>query len=308
MKNKKLLTLLTTVCLLALSACGTGTVEVTDPSSSTSGQKETVVTQKAEATEAPAESGNKTADPIATPTTVPATPTPTEVPATPTPTETPTPTPVPGPEVGGFITLGQYEQDNNLENGAESIEWLVLAIESDRMLVISKYGLDMQAFHTEAEEITWENCTLRKWLNEEFYNKAFSEDDKTKILTVTLENPDTDGFYLSDYVKVGFGRDYSSVIEKYAAKGGNPTEDRLFCLSWAEALEYFDSNESRICEYTAYAWSKTGRTIEGWMLRSPLAKYCIQLVDNGGFIPTGAVRHLADDLLTIRPAMWISTK
>ncbi len=102
MKNTKLLTLLTTVCLLALSACGTGTVEVTDPSSSTSGQKETVVTQKAEATEAPAENGNKTADPTATPTTVPATP-------TDTPTPTPTPTEVPVQEV--YDSIDDYYGD-----------------------------------------------------------------------------------------------------------------------------------------------------------------------------------------------------
>ena len=33
-----------------------------------------------------------------------------------------------------YVTLGQYEQDNNVSNGPEEIEWLVLAIVDQKAL------------------------------------------------------------------------------------------------------------------------------------------------------------------------------
>ncbi len=45
-------------------------------------------------------------------------------------------------EVGDVIYFGSYEQDNNLSNGKEEIEWIVLAKENRKALLISKYALD----------------------------------------------------------------------------------------------------------------------------------------------------------------------
>ena len=44
--------------------------------------------------------------------------------------------------VGDIIVVGTYEQDNNTSNGKELIEWLVLAKENNRVLVISDKALD----------------------------------------------------------------------------------------------------------------------------------------------------------------------
>ena len=57
-------------------------------------------------------------------------------------------------EAGNVITFGHYEQDNDLSNGAEPIEWLVLTEEEGRMLLLSRYGLDGQPYHSSFEEIT----------------------------------------------------------------------------------------------------------------------------------------------------------
>ena len=81
-----------------------------------------------------------------------------------------------------YVTLGQYEQDNNLSNGPEEIEWLVLAIVDQKALLVSKYGLDTKPFNEIRKEITWENSTIRNWLNNEFYNNAFSSSEKNKII------------------------------------------------------------------------------------------------------------------------------
>lgn len=58
-------------------------------------------------------------------------------------------------------------------NGAEQIEWMVLAVEGDEALLLSKYALDTQPYHDVEVDITWEKCTLRTWLNETFLAAAF---------------------------------------------------------------------------------------------------------------------------------------
>ncbi|MBQ5607687.1 MAG: hypothetical protein IIU86_01525 [Oscillospiraceae bacterium] len=64
-------------------------------------------------------------------------------------------------ESGDVITFGTYEQDNNLDNGAETIEWLVLNREGNKALVISKYCLEQMPFNNTLAPVTWENCTIR---------------------------------------------------------------------------------------------------------------------------------------------------
>lgn len=76
--------------------------------------------------------------------------------------------------VGQRVRMGTYEQDNNTRNGRESIEWRILAIEGDQALLISEYGLDCQLYHYTNTSMTWENCSLRSWLNGSFMYSAFN--------------------------------------------------------------------------------------------------------------------------------------
>ena len=74
-----------------------------------------------------------------------------------------------------IISFGQYEQDNNLDNGKESIRWIVVKKEEGKILVMSEKALDCKPYNdTFASNIVWENCTLRTWLNSTFINTAFS--------------------------------------------------------------------------------------------------------------------------------------
>ena len=47
--------------------------------------------------------------------------------------------------VGDIVTYGADEQDGDTANGEEPIEWRILAIEDDRVLLLSEYGLDTGA-------------------------------------------------------------------------------------------------------------------------------------------------------------------
>ena len=66
-------------------------------------------------------------------------------------------------EVGDIVYFGAYEQDNNTSNGKEDIEWIVLAKENGKVLVISKYALDCQEYNSTYTDVTWEACSLRTW-------------------------------------------------------------------------------------------------------------------------------------------------
>ena len=150
--------------------------------------------------------------------------------------------------VGNTVQWGRYEQDGDSSNGAEVIEWLVLANNGDTATLISKYGLDARAYSTNMQNVTWENCSLRSWLNGEFLNAAFSAVERSILETVTVtadKNP------------------------KYSTDPGKDTQDTVFLLSVAEANALFDSGKARKCQATSYAKLQGADVSCWWWLRSP---------------------------------------
>ena len=114
----------------------------------------------------------------ARPTTQTETPTSTIVPTS-MPTHTQTPSVVnpiaSNVGVGSIVQYGSYEQDNVLSNGAEPIEWIVLDKQGNKVLLLSRCGLDAIPFHKRLTSVTWAECSLRDWLNTTFFNTAFDE-------------------------------------------------------------------------------------------------------------------------------------
>ena len=205
-------------------------------------------------------------------------------------------------EVGQTICFGSYEQDNNTSNGKEAIEWIVLAKEENRMLVTSKYGLDAKPYNEEEEEVTWEKCTLRKWLNGNFLNEAFNADEKSRIFMsrVTADkNPECN------------------------TDPGEDTEDNVFLLSISDAIKYFSSEGPRILKPTEYAVAQGARRYEWnkdeypadykkyngygwWWLRSPgcFGDHAGYVTMNGAVGWNGVYVNQVEEL--VRPAMWIN--
>ena len=186
--------------------------------------------------------------------------------------------------VGEYVYFGSYEQDNNVTNGNEAIEWLVLEKEEDKILVVSKYALDCQPYNTEWTDITWESCTLRNWLNDIFLNKAFTEEERTMIPIVTVNadnNPD------------------------YSTNVGGYTEDQVFLLSISEANHYFGTDDARKCIATDYAITKGALASTWWWLRSPGSKsnYAALVEHTGSVWTVGTYVSNGND--AVRPAMWI---
>lgn len=99
--------------------------------------------------------------------------------------------------LGDYLVFGTYEQDNDLSNGPEDIEWLVISdpkyADDIDIMVISRYVLDCQPYHSTETSVTWETCTLRSWLNNEFLNTAFSAEEQEIIInSEQTANPNFD--------------------------------------------------------------------------------------------------------------------
>ena len=124
-----------------------------------------------------------------------------------------------GISAGDRIVFGSYPQKNvpgTDTYDTEPIEWRVLEIRDGNALVISEYLLDATVYYYDMADVTWEKSSLRNWLNSKFYDTAFSESEKSMILTVKIENKDN---------------------PLYGTPGGNDTEDNVFCLSLEEAQQ-----------------------------------------------------------------------
>lgn len=149
-------------------------------------------------------------------------------------------------KTGGF---GHYIQTN--AEKLEPIEWDILEVTDSAALILSKKALDCELYNSEEGSVSWEMCTLRKWLNTIFLQNAFSADEQTKIVTTRITtgcSPEDDA-----------GKDHY-------------TEDKIFILSIAEVEKYYHSKESRRCDATEYANSKgASKSKNGsclWWLRS----------------------------------------
>ena len=84
-------------------------------------------------------------------------------------------------QVGDRFEFGRYPQGPNGE--IKPIVWRVLHRDSKSLLVISERALDAKPYNKKKCDITWADCTLRRWLNNEFVKKAFTEQELSLIQT-----------------------------------------------------------------------------------------------------------------------------
>lgn len=199
-------------------------------------------------------------------------------------------------QVGCTITFGQYPQGANGE--IEPLKWRVLDVRGEKALLITDKIIDCVdkfSIIRTREPYTWRTSSLRRWMNNVFFGKAFNWEQQQKIITVSNGNPD----------------DAYSDSEEYV------TEDKIFALSVNEAERYFATNVDRKASASAYAellchsrcpWDDKG----AWWLRSPIKERAItkaSYVSEGGHIEDRYKKWsspIYDSEIGVRPAMWIS--
>ncbi|MBQ1397048.1 MAG: toll/interleukin-1 receptor domain-containing protein [Clostridia bacterium] len=197
--------------------------------------------------------------------------------------------------VGDKIPFGRYPQGANGE--IEPLMWRVLAVEGGRTLLITDDLIDAVPYNEENKKVTWETCTLRKWMNNDFLRAAFSSEEQARIATITNRNPNNPSLF--------------------SANGGNLTQDRVFALSIEEAEKFFRSDNDRMAAPTAYAIKqgayessklslKHGRKTGYWWLRSPGSlSSSAASVGSDGYVYQDGI-NVSRNFGAVRPAFWLN--
>ena len=173
-----------------------------------------------------------------------------------------------------FCFGGFYQDDTNSE---KPIEWIILKKQGNKLLALSKYALIVKAYNDKEESTAWSDCSLRRYLNNEFLKSAFTNNE-VGYLDVYLSAADAN----KKYSKIRQGRDVS---------------DRVFLLSMKE-LEDCPA-AARQCEPVSIVKNEVQRDENGkcrWWLRTlgydtdcASGVYANGRIDMGGFlvIPQG---------------------
>lgn len=171
-------------------------------------------------------------------------------------------------EEGDTIEFGNYEGYT---------EWIVLAKEEDKMMLITKDLIKLDKFNAEQEKAIWETCTLRSWLNSDYYDMTFSAEEKALILDTTNKNYNNPIYYLG--------------------QGGEDTIDKVFLLSVDEEKELFSSNSDRRAYFEGSKYE--------WWIRTPGNNQFTAVFVNadGDDVVSGA--GVGEAEIGVRPAIWI---
>jgi len=169
--------------------------------------------------------------------------------------------------VGNEVSFGSWE--------GKPIRWRVADLRGKMRLLLAEEIVTRRHYHrTTLEDATWSDCSLRKWLNKDFLEAAFTPQERLRIVPNKLANLRNRKFY---------------------TQGGPDTMDRVHVLSPDEAERYLPEQSQRAGD----GW---------WWLRSPGSNLfsAVAVYDDGSIYENGI--HIDYELGGVRPALWVLLK
>jgi hypothetical protein len=174
-------------------------------------------------------------------------------------------------------------------------QWRVLDRQGNSALLLQQTLTESRQYHDAEGNITWENSSLREWLNDDFLND-FSADDRARIRETNVINNNN---------------------QWYGTVGGGNTTDKIFLLSIEEVVQYFgDSGQLGNRPGTAafisdgfnnarIARSSLTSNEATWLLRSPgHLPDRVSIVTGTGTLDMNGIHILQNRYL--RPALWLN--
>ena len=187
------------------------------------------------------------------------------------------------PAVGDYVYFGEMNQESDTQNNEKQpVEWIVIDKTDTKILLLSKYILSWQEYGY--DETTWENSSIRKWLNDSLYNEIFTETEKNSILLTELSNDKNPN--------------YETVVEK-------STEDKIFLLNISEITKYLPTTKSRETNAINKIVNDNFSSSSYWLRtagNNPRTKACVNM-NSGGIFFSG---RKVTSQIGVRPAMWVS--
>ena len=174
-------------------------------------------------------------------------------------------------------------------------DWRVLDVQSEKALLLRETIWDTRPYHRPGKAVNWENCTLRKELNDEFCSSILQA-DRSRIVKSPVTNAKNPWS---------------------GAGGGKDTYDYVFLLNIEEVVRYFgDSGQlnripkSEFWMNDQYNSTRIAKKADGtaswWWLRSPG-----NLSDDAANVRNvGTILIYGDSVISVaggvRPALWLN--
>ncbi|MBR4457947.1 MAG: hypothetical protein IKS31_03200 [Clostridia bacterium] len=189
--------------------------------------------------------------------------------------------------VGATVRFGSYEQDGKSGNGKEGIDWVVVAVKSDKALLVSKVGLEARIYNA-APFSVWKDTTLRLWLNTGFLNSAFTQQEKAAIATTRVDNGASQGRGL------------------YGVTSSASSEDQVFLLSYAE-LNTYRANKHGLYSSASVSAKNQGTVEKGfWMRNQGMDGDRDEILRTAGVVEgTGIWSDIVTSEHYVCPAIWV---
>ncbi len=192
-------------------------------------------------------------------------------------------------KVGSTVNFGVYEQDNDITNGPEELEWVVLEKKENKLLLLCNMLTVPRRYNDTYTSVFWHRCDAREWLNSDFIDTVFSTEQQEMLCTTQV---------------------HTSKNPVHNTHGGNDTEDKLFLLSEDEFFKYCVPNGIAWAYVTLYAAAQGAYrdlTVNTglWWLRTPgISQGRAAFVDASGNIQYyGEICEA--EIYCLRPAMWV---
>lgn len=227
-----------------------------------------------------------------------------------------------GNTVWDCIYFGNYYQNDTEGMVKEPIKWRILKIDGTDAFLIADKGLEVKPWNETQVGVTWENSTMRSWLNgygsstnicgrdysaDNFMDSAFTAEEQNAIKTTNVVNQH-DPFQNSP--------------------SGNDTVDKVYLLSYTESMKteygFYEErsvSDTRKLEITPYVNSKldweSHYSSPGWWLRSHgddtypdnweyYGHYAAYIFASGFVYCNGSV--VDDNFMTVRPVLHLDTQ
>lgn len=198
---------------------------------------------------------------------------------------------------GDTSTKRNYETMTFGSYNGQPLNWLVISENSESATLLCDTFVDKRDYNDVSDSYIWESCELRRWLNSDFYNSAFTSEEQERILSKTYSNLDNPVYMIdggNDTTDLVTIPSLSDMEDIYYESVGNNTKGRdnhkEFCL--ADACSQLNDVDDR----------------EWWWLRSPGHMTGTAAVVEGTTVVTYSGK-MVDDSLTggyIRPMIELS--
>lgn len=194
-----------------------------------------------------------------------------------------------GAGIGSKVKMGMYTQASSfMSDKSTALEWVVLTKTPTKMLLLADRSIEAKQFSDNKNTNTWESSSLRKWLNNEFYNTVFSSNEQRYIATTTCENP----------------------ANPNGGTAGPATMDKVFLLSYDEFFSYVHKTNYATTTITWFGYWHRNKIFSGldssWWLRTTGRNdgTACEVGTNG--YPVSTYCTNVTEYRDVRPAIWVN--